>query len=126
GAMLTLPRRVGVAKARQLMTAGQVTSGEQAFELGLADEYLGDGDVMAAAIGRAQQFAQLPQTAFAHFKDRLNHPSQTLEEELQREQVHQVSLLQGPEFNAGYDAVINKKSVDFSQIPRNQPETVDE
>src|SRR5690606_25292686 len=53
GAMLTLPRRVGVAQARRLMTEGRVTSGEEAFAIGLADIDVGEGDIMATAIAKA-------------------------------------------------------------------------
>lgn len=118
GAMLLLPRRVGVAKARQLMTAGKTTSGEEAFRIGLADEYVGDADIMAAAIAQAETMALLPQAAFARFKQRLNHPSASLDEELQREEDDQTVLLLGPEFNEGYGAVMNKRKPDFASIPR--------
>lgn len=118
GAMLTLPRRVGVANARRLMTAGEVTSGEEAFRIGLADEYVGEGDIMAAAIAQAEKMAQLPQAAFARFKERMNHPSATLTDELQREEDDQAVLLLGPEFIEGYGAVMDKRKSDFSNIPR--------
>lgn len=118
GAMLTLPRRVGVARARQLMTAGKISSGEYCYEIGLADENVGEGDVMAAAIERASKMAELPQAAFARFKGRLNHPSVSLEEELQREEDDQAVLLLGPEFEAGYAAALKKEKTDFTQISR--------
>jgi 2-(1,2-epoxy-1,2-dihydrophenyl)acetyl-CoA isomerase len=118
GAMLTLPRRIGVAQARRLMTAGKVISGEEAYDLGFADENTGDGDVMATAIAQAGRMACLPQAAYAHFKARLMHPSLSIEQELQREADHQAVLLPGPEFALGYAAALRKTSADFLQIPR--------
>ena len=118
GGMLTLPRRVGVARARQLITAGKITSGEEAFRVGLADEYVGEGDIMAAAIAQAEKMASLPQAAFARFKERLNHPSASLEEELRREEEDQAVLLLGPEFNEGYGAIMDKRKPGFSAIAR--------
>lgn len=118
GAMLTLPRRVGVAKARQLMTAGNISSGEYCFEIGLADEYVGEEDIMMRAVECATGMATLPQQAFARFKSRLNSPSTTLNEELQREEDDQAILLLGPEFESGYEAVLNKKKTDFTLISR--------
>ena len=118
GGMMLLPRRVGVAKARQLMTAGKTTSGEEAYRIGLADEYVGEADIMAAAIVLAETMALLPQAAFDRFKERLNHPSASLEEELQREEDDQAVLLLGAEFNEGYGAVMDKRSADFSTIAR--------
>ena len=109
GGLLTLPRRVGMAKARQLMTAGEVTDGEEAYRIGLADEYVGEGDIMAAAIEKAVAMAALPQDAFARFKEHLNRPSATLEEELQRELEDQVVLLQGPDFEERHAAFMAKR-----------------
>ncbi len=118
GAMLTLPNRVGVAKARQLMTAGNISSGKDCFDIGLADEYVGDESIMTRAIECATKMADLPQQAFARFKNRLNFPSPTLEAELQREEDDQAILLLGLEFESGYQAVINKKKADFTLISR--------
>lgn len=118
GAMLMLPRRVGFAKARQLMLAGEITTGEEAFAIGLADIYVGEDDIMDAAVVRAEAMAELPQAAFARFKNRLNFPSASLEEELQREEDDQAELLLGSEFIEGYRAARNKKKPDFSNIER--------
>src|SRR5690606_4171599 len=112
GAMLTLPRRVGVAQARRLMTEGRVTSGEEAFAIGLADIDVGEGDIMATAIAKAEVMAQLPGTAFAHLKQRLSRPSQNLREELKREEDVQSELLQQAEFDEGYRAVSEKRKPD--------------
>jgi 2-(1,2-epoxy-1,2-dihydrophenyl)acetyl-CoA isomerase len=118
GTMLTLPRRIGVAPAHRLMTAGKVISGAEACDAGLADADVGDGDVMATAIARAAALAQLPQATYARFRNRLLHPSLSLEQELQREADDQVVLLQGPEFARGYAAALNKQTADFLPIPR--------
>lgn len=118
GAMLTLPRRVGLGTARRLMTAGKVVTGEEAYRIGFADEHVGDGDVMAAAIAQAERMTLLPQSAFAYFKARLMTPSLSIEEELQREEDDQAVLLLGPEFERGYVAATSKQTADFLTIPR--------
>lgn len=118
GTMLTLPQRVGVGKARQLMTTGQITTGEEAFAIGLADKYVGDADIMDAAVEQATDLAALPQTAFARMKDRLNFPSASLDDELQREEDDQAVLLLGPEFKTGFSAAMQKYKADFSSISR--------
>lgn len=123
GAVFTLPRRVGLPRARQLMTAGKVSGGEYCYEIGLADEYVGEDDIMAASIERARLMAELPASAFKRLKHRLNTPSLTLNEELLREEDDQAVLLLGPEFNSGYAAALQKKATDFTQIKR---ETDDE
>ncbi len=57
GLMFSLPRRVGTATARRLLCRGQPVLGEEAADIGLIDEYVGEGDVMAAAVRRAQYLA---------------------------------------------------------------------
>lgn len=119
GAMLTLPRRVGAARARQLMTSGKVSDGSYCYEIGLADELAENQQVMKVAIAHAEEFSKLPQDVFARFKQRLNHPSLTLDEELQREEDDQAVLLLGAEFKLGYSAVMNKsKAPDFTSLSR--------
>lgn len=118
GMMLTLPRRVGVSQARELMLFGGVTPGERACEIGLADVYCDGSDVMLEAIAQAERFVSLPAEAFSRFKSRLNHPSSDLEVELKREFTDQVALLQGSEFALGFDSFMNKKKPDFKTISR--------
>lgn len=118
GAMLTLPLRVGPARARLLMTAEERTDGDEAYRIGLADACVEDSEVMSAAIAQAETMAALPQRAFAKFKSRLNHPSTSLAEELQREEADQVALLTGPEFLEGYAAVMDKRRANFTSISR--------
>lgn len=118
GAMLTLPRRVGIGKARQLITGGKVTTGEEAFRMGLADTFAGESEIMSTAVEQAQALALLPQAAFGRMKDRLNFPSGSLEEELRREEDDQAVLLQGAEFAEGYGAFMAKRKPDFSALKR--------
>lgn len=118
GTMLTLPRRVGVANARRLMTEGKITMGGEAKHLGLADVYV-DDFVMTAAVAHATFLTSLPQDTFARFKSRLNFPSNGLDEELAREEGDQAALLLGPEFTEGFAATREKRAPDFLFIDRN-------
>ncbi len=118
--MLTLPRRVGVARARELMTSGKVSGGRYCHEIGLADEYVDDDNVMSAAINKAIAMAELPQSAFGRFKNRLNHPSANLDEELLREENDQAVLLLAAEFEQGYNAARQKRPANFSTIKREE------
>lgn len=113
GLLLTLPRRVGVAVARRLLTGGDVISGDRALACGLADERVDDDAVMATAVARAERLAALPPRAFARMKARLNEPAPTLAEALRREEDDQVICLRGEEFGEGLGAFLNKRAPDF-------------
>jgi len=117
GQLLTLPRRVGVAQARRILTAGQPVSGEEAQRIGLADTLVPDPEVMSVAIETAGDLAQLPLGAFARMKVRLNRISTSLDFELQREEDDQAVCLVADEFREGYDAFKNKRKADFVHLP---------
>lgn len=120
GLLSTLPARVGLPRARRILSSGELIDGEHAFALGLVDEYIADGDVMATALARATTMTALPQDAFARMKQRLNHPAASLEAELQREANDQAALLLGPEFRKGYAAFTAKRAPDFIERPRDE------
>ena len=113
GLLLTLPRRVGVAGARQLLTRGDAVSGDEAVACGLADERVDDDAVMATAVARAERLAALPPRAFARMKARLNEPAPTLAEALHREEDDQASCLLSAEFSEGLSAFLNKRAPNF-------------
>lgn len=117
GQMLTLPRRVGVGVARRILTAGEPVRGEEAHRIGLADVLVPDAQVMAAAIEKASELAQLPIGAFARMKDRLTRVSASLDAELQREEDDQAFCLTADEFREGYDAFSSKRKADFVNLP---------
>ncbi|MDO8864102.1 enoyl-CoA hydratase/isomerase family protein [Haliea sp. E1-2-M8] len=113
GTLRSLPARVGVATARRIMTNGQSIQAREALRIGLADSDAGEGNVMAAALRQAEAMAQLPGVAFYHLKQRLMHPSGTLEQEWQREEDDQAQLLLGPDFEEGFAAFNGKRDPHF-------------
>jgi 2-(1,2-epoxy-1,2-dihydrophenyl)acetyl-CoA isomerase len=115
GLLLSLPRRVGLPVARRILDAGLAIAGAEAQRIGLVDEVVPDDQVMPRAIALASQLAMLPRQAYAMTKARLNQPSVTLGEELEREARDQVRCLVGDEFREGLDAHQNKRNADFSR-----------
>lgn len=113
GQVLTLPAKVGLGQARRLLTSGRIVDGEQAHRIGLLDDLVPDDQVMDAAVAHAQQLARLPQQAFARLKQRLNQPSASLEQELQREEDDQAVCLLGAEFEEGFAAFTERREPDF-------------
>ena len=115
GTLRTLPARVGVAAAKNMLVHGQVISAERALATGLVDELVGD-EVMAAAISRAVQLAALPQDAFARMKRRLQQPAASFSDELQREEDDQAVLLLGADFREGFAAFNDKREPLFTSV----------
>lgn len=117
GQLLTLPRRVGLGAARRILTVGLPVGGEEALRIGLADTLVPDADVMARAVQQAAELALLPLEAFGCTKQRLNHPSGTLAEELAREEADQAVCLLSDDFKEGFDAFSHKRTADFLARP---------
>ncbi len=117
GQLLTLPRRVGLPVARRLLSDGQPVMGEEALRIGLADVLTDDAEVMDTAVRIAGELAVLPTEAFGRMKQRLNHPSATLDEELAREETDQAVCLLSDDFLEGYDAFRAKRAADFVARP---------
>jgi len=114
GTLLTLPRRVGLANARRMLTSGEAIQGPEALHTGLADEVVADSEVMDRAVAKAAEWAKLPLGAFARMKMRVNHPSASLAEEFEREANDQAACLLGAEFAEGYEAFIQKRPAFFN------------
>ncbi len=114
GLLRTLPARVGTAAARRMLMHGRVIPGAEAARHGLVDEFVGDNDVMTAAVERAAGLAALPQSAFASMKARLNRPSADFAEELRREADDQARLLTADDFREGLAAFSEKRAPNFT------------
>ena len=117
GSLLTLPRRVGLPMARRLVTSSDPIGATEALRIGLVDQQVADGEVMNAAVAKALEWSALPIGAFARMKARLNHPSGSLAEELQREENDQAHCLRSAEFAEGFAAFKEKRRADFTAIP---------
>jgi len=53
-----LPRRIGVVKAKEIMFSGRTISGQEAVELGIANQCVADDDLLSAAIEMAESFTR--------------------------------------------------------------------
>ncbi|MCP1572921.1 enoyl-CoA hydratase [Herbaspirillum rubrisubalbicans] len=80
GLLWTLPRKVGGAKARELMLSGAAFDGLEAARIGLFDDTAAGGDVLAAAIERARQLSQFPPVTMALLKASLVNGGNSIED----------------------------------------------
>ena len=66
--MFSLPNRVGIAKAKQLIALAEDIKAERAERLGLVDELVEPGSALARAQEVARKYAETPPIAFALMK----------------------------------------------------------
>lgn len=66
--MFSLPNRVGIARAKQLIALAEDISAERAERLGLVEELVDRGTALARAQAVARQYAEAPPIAFSLMK----------------------------------------------------------
>ena len=113
GILYTLPRRVGSARARQILLYARMYRGDEALQSGLADEIAADGTAETRALELAAELAAMPPHAFALSKRHLAMAPGTLEATLEMEAMAQSLAFNGPEFEAGRAAFRDKRKPAF-------------
>ncbi|BEG74881.1 enoyl-CoA hydratase/isomerase family protein [Achromobacter xylosoxidans] len=76
GGMYFLPRRVGLARAKELIYSGRRVSADEALNLGIADRLARPGDELAMAQGWAAELSRGSATALALGKSILDQSSE--------------------------------------------------
>ncbi len=113
GLLYTLPRRVGLAPARQMILHARMLRGREAFDAGLADEMVADDEVEARAVACAEELAAMPPHAFAVAKHQLGLWPTSLEGALEMEAMAQAACFSTSEFTEGRAAFREKRAPDF-------------
>ncbi len=113
GILFTLARRVGGARARQILLRAQMLKGKDAVDMGLADELVADGGAEARAIELAQELGDMPPHAFALTKRHLAMEPQSLEAALEMEAMSQSLAFVGDELTEGRAAFLEKRKPKF-------------
>jgi len=72
GGLYFLPRRVGLARAKELIFTGRTVEAEEAIALGILDRKVPSGELVSAAQAWAAELVQASQTALALGKSMLN------------------------------------------------------
>ncbi len=113
GIFFSLPRRVGVARARQILLYAQMVKAKDAYDVGLADELVDDDEVEARAVECAQELAAMPPHAFAIAKRQLGLWPTSLEGALEMEAMAQAACFSTSEFAEGRAAFRDKRAPNF-------------
>lgn len=112
----TLTRRLGWAKARQLLIYARTVRGAEAVEMGLADVLAPDGEAEAKALALAKELAAMPPMAFALTKMHLLNEPRSLQDALEAEATAQPLCSTGPEHAEGRAAFRESRKPDFRNV----------
>lgn len=114
GAYVSLPARVGVARARQMLMLPKPIGGEQALSIGLVDELVEPGTALGVALEDATRLAASPAEALAVIKSLLAvAPGLSPFDVLDREAAHQAALFGSDDFAEGIAAFREKRPAVF-------------
>jgi 2-(1,2-epoxy-1,2-dihydrophenyl)acetyl-CoA isomerase len=115
GATHLLPRRVGLARAKELAFTGQVLDAAAALRIGLVDRVVPAARLEEEALGLAGALAAGPPRALALAKALLTDGLEVgLEESLRREAVAQAALLASSDHREGLAAFFERRPPRFT------------
>lgn len=113
GISWSLPRRIGLARARTMLLTGSTVKGTQAEAWGLADHVAEPGRALSEAITLATRLATGPPLAVAAVKRLLNHPSPSACATLDAELEQQAMLFDTADFAEGLAALRERRTACF-------------
>lgn len=114
--LYTLPARVGMGKARELLMLGEIVEAEEALAIRLVDRLAEPGRVLQTAIERAKLFAAAPPVALAITKAALARTPAPLEAILQMEVDGQSALFGTADHAEGRAAFLEKRQPRFQGL----------
>ena len=113
GLLWTLPQRVGIAKAREMMMFGEVVRGQQALDCKLIDRLVPAGNVQPTALAMAEQLASAAPGTIATIKTALSRMPMSLDTTLAWEADTQAVLVNSEDFAEGLRAFREKRKPSF-------------
>ena len=114
-----LPRIVGMAKARELYLSSPMVEAQEALSLGLLNRLTESGELEAAVMTQARQWADGPRGAIAHIKSNLNPGLHaTLPERLDAEAWRHVRCTETADHREATAAFIEKRPARFVKPSR--------
>jgi enoyl-CoA hydratase/carnithine racemase len=113
GLMWSLPQRVGLGKAKELLALCETFDGAEAQRIGLADRLAEPGDALRVAEEVAARFAETPPMAMALLKSALANRCSTFDETLRAEVDYQALLSQSNDHKNAVAAFLEKRTPVF-------------
>ena len=116
GMMYTLPRLIGLARAKNFLFSNGTWTAQEALELGLVAQVVADSDMDAVALARAHEIAEGPAQGMGLAKLLMARSFESsLAEMFLLEDLGQSLAMSGEEFSEGLDALLEKRSPDFTR-----------
>jgi enoyl-CoA hydratase/carnithine racemase len=111
GTFISLPTRVGVARARQMLLLPAPITAPEALAIGLVDAVVEPGDALASAYRDAERLADGPALAYGVIKKLLADPGSSVNpfDVLEREVDYQARLFGTDDFAEGIAAFREKR-----------------
>jgi len=116
GGLVRVPKIVGKAKAKELMFFGDMLTAKEALELGMVNEVMPAGEVLARAYQRANQLAELPRQSLRAIKRGINDVYEMPDPQGIQYSLGLISrVLSSDDAKEGVNAFINKRKPNFNQ-----------
>lgn len=120
--MYTLPRLIGLARARNFLFANGTFDARQALELGLAAQVVPDAALEETGLALAHQLAAGPAEVMGLAKQVLLRTfEQSLDDMFLYENLGQALAMSSAEFAEGLDALTGKRRADFLSAAASDP-----
>jgi len=113
GLLYTLPRRIGLGPARQLLLHGRMIDAREAERLHVADRVVPDAQVQDAAVEEARSLAQHPPFAFGLAKRMMDTVPPSLDVALEMEAMSQGLAFAHTDVEEGIAAFMEKRKPRF-------------
>ena len=114
GAAWLLPRIVGLGQASELLMLGEFIDAQRAYEIGLYNKVVPQGELEQEATAWARKLADGPAHGLAVTKRMLNAEAHcTLGEAMQLEGWIQAECMAHPDYREGYEAALARRAPDF-------------
>lgn len=116
GATYFLPKRVGWARAREILLLGDVLEADQALDIGMINRVVNSKKLASETQSLAEKLAARPLQALARLKHVLNAaPRSSLEDQLERERQAIAWSATTDDFQEGVRAFLKKRKPSFQK-----------
>jgi len=112
--MYSLPRLIGMARARNFLFDNQTMDAKQAYDLGLAIEVVPDAELYDRGLARARKLAEGPAEVMGLAKQIMLRTFENgLDDMFLYEELGQAMAMSSVEFKEGLSALVEKRKPDF-------------
>lgn len=116
GSAWLLPRIVGLGHAKELLLGGEFISAERAFEIGLYNRVVPEGELEALTAEWAERLSRGPSMGIAMTKRMIAREAHTdFSTALQLEGWAQAECMKHPDYRESHRAFVDKRTPDFVQ-----------